>query len=771
MKNKISMFLVAAMIFIMSMPLGTASATNAMSSLSDIQGHWAQTTIEQWFNKKFISGNPDGKFKPNSSITRAELVALINRSFGFDVFKEVSFSDVGQKQWFYNDVAKGITAGYVTGYTDGTFKPNQNVSRQEIAVIVSKILKLKPSDSASKFPDTQSLPQWSRGHVGAIIDKDIIKGSKGYFNPMNNSTKAEAVVILDRALKQYNVVYNVAGTYGPQVGTEVIERDVIIDAPGVTLQNIEIKGNLTISSNVGEGDVFLKHVKVTGVTNVNGGGKNSVHFEDSIMVTVVVNKQNGEIRIVANGATVVQELTIQTGARIETSDLTTGEVNEVTLSSQLPAKSQVNLVGKFETVNILAQSIVVELAKGSVSNLNVEASSNQINTDKETSIINLILNAAVQVAGQGKIENATVNATGVALEVKPTSLKLGDSVTKDTPIIIGGTTTTAGDVSTPATSGGGGSGSGGNNGGGGSPVPDTTAPKFDYTNMKSIIESGEQFNFVVDENSTVFLVVGDIPTTKEYIELAIQENRARKAQAIANQPGVIDTTGLAVFSYNLFAEDAAGNRTPFSDVQVLAGANEPLEVIRSSTSDKEAFIYFNKKIFASGNEEELRSSVTSSVYGNEFRPLGVNDAVKIQINRLVVSFKVAFTGNDNTIKIAANTLKDSSGKLLDEEIIIDRIAGKISIQVEADTVNTGESVEFTSTGPTTVYLVRNDFIVTSQVEIENEVINLRATKVYVTDENIGKALLIETANSAGNLPAGQYKLVALGGNSVEVTIQ
>lgn len=104
-----------------SLPLGTVFA----SEVSDIQGSWAEAQISKWMEKGLISGYPDGGFKPDHSITRAELVALINKSFGFVELGERSFKDVKASDWYYSSLLAANAAGYIQGYSDGSFGPNK----------------------------------------------------------------------------------------------------------------------------------------------------------------------------------------------------------------------------------------------------------------------------------------------------------------------------------------------------------------------------------------------------------------------------------------------------------------------------------------------------------------------------------------------------------------------------------------------------------------------------------------------------------------------
>ena len=112
----------------------------AMAAPSDIAGHWAESVITQWQSKGLIQGYEDGTFKPGNTITRAEFVTLMNNAKGFWSEGSINFSDVKNGSWFYSAVARAVAAGYVKGYSDGSFKPGNTITRAEVTTIVNRML-------------------------------------------------------------------------------------------------------------------------------------------------------------------------------------------------------------------------------------------------------------------------------------------------------------------------------------------------------------------------------------------------------------------------------------------------------------------------------------------------------------------------------------------------------------------------------------------------------------------------------------------------------
>ena len=104
---------------IMTMIPGLAFGLEA----SDISGHWAEEKIQSWIDQELIKGYEDGTFKPENNITRAEFMTLVNGAFDYTETEEISFSDVAEDAWYAEAVKKAKAAGYITGYPDNTMRP------------------------------------------------------------------------------------------------------------------------------------------------------------------------------------------------------------------------------------------------------------------------------------------------------------------------------------------------------------------------------------------------------------------------------------------------------------------------------------------------------------------------------------------------------------------------------------------------------------------------------------------------------------------------
>jgi hypothetical protein len=415
MRSKISIVVIA-----LCLVFGMAFTAYA-APMPDIEKHWAKEQINAWVGKGLINGYEDGTFRPDNNITRAEFMALVNRAFNYQEKVEIDYKDVADTAWYADLIKIAQAAGYISGYEDGTMKPNNPISRQEAATIIMKILGLEEnSPGADRFKDATSIPAWSKGAVGAVASSGIMGGyPDGTFKAVNLIKRAEAVVALDKALKA-DVIYDKAGTYGPASGSEEISGNVIISAANVTLQNLVIEGNLTIDEAVGNGDVHLKQVTVKGDTYIYGGGKDSVYFIDCQTGKTYVLKDDGPVRIVVSGTTEINEIIAQSGLTVEEVNLTGEGIEGITVDKKVDGNIEINLRGvEVESLEINTEGVTVR-------------------TDRNTVIDKLVANEKTVFKGSGTIKDADINADGVTFDKMPDKYELAENVKPPTRSSSGG---------------------------------------------------------------------------------------------------------------------------------------------------------------------------------------------------------------------------------------------------------------------------------------------------------------------------------------------
>lgn len=149
----------------------------------------------------YLQGYEDGSFRPNAEITRAETAAVIAKvSSRYDPAQaySTSYTDVSESEWSASYVGFAEQQGLVTGYEDGTFRPEAPITRAEFAVMIARYLNLSPSEYTG-FADTQE--HWADGAISALAAIGMISGYEdGLFRPGQAITRAEAVKVINTIL-------------------------------------------------------------------------------------------------------------------------------------------------------------------------------------------------------------------------------------------------------------------------------------------------------------------------------------------------------------------------------------------------------------------------------------------------------------------------------------------------------------------------------------------------------------------------------------------
>ncbi len=168
-------------------------------SFTDIKSsHWAYDSVIYLSEKFILNGYFDGTFKPENNITRAEFAKIIVSATGsIDPYALSSFKDINKDEWYYSYVSTAYSMGYITGYPDGSFRPNDNITRADICTIVNRVLKAEKSSSATKFKDDSLIPSYAKDAVYALNSKGIINGYQdGTFSPLTFATRAQTAKII-----------------------------------------------------------------------------------------------------------------------------------------------------------------------------------------------------------------------------------------------------------------------------------------------------------------------------------------------------------------------------------------------------------------------------------------------------------------------------------------------------------------------------------------------------------------------------------------------
>lgn len=182
-------------------------STPATAGLTDIEGHWAEEEIVQLVETGIVTGYEDYQFKPNRFITRAEAVMMLSNAFATEssAGSTVGFSDIAAGHWAYEAIQTASAAGWIRGYPDQTFRPGQSLSRVEMAVLASKVLGVKLLDTDE--PPFEDIPDhhWALRILATLKQQGWVSGyPDGTFKPNQTASRAEFSYLLYQLYQQAN---------------------------------------------------------------------------------------------------------------------------------------------------------------------------------------------------------------------------------------------------------------------------------------------------------------------------------------------------------------------------------------------------------------------------------------------------------------------------------------------------------------------------------------------------------------------------------------
>ncbi|MCL6602130.1 MAG: S-layer homology domain-containing protein [Paenibacillus sp.] len=184
---------------------------------NDISKHWAKSDIELLSSKLVVKGTTDSSFSPDSNITRAEFAALLVRSLGLTSNGgSTTFTDVKSTDWYAEAINAAVQAKLVDGFTGNSFKPNDTITREQMAVMISRAItaigkandsSVIPNQALAKFKDKASISSWAQMAVAQSVDANIITGmTHETFVPSANASRAQAVVMLKRLMQHVQFI-------------------------------------------------------------------------------------------------------------------------------------------------------------------------------------------------------------------------------------------------------------------------------------------------------------------------------------------------------------------------------------------------------------------------------------------------------------------------------------------------------------------------------------------------------------------------------------
>lgn len=223
-------------------------------AFEDIEGHWAEKSICEMEKYKVINGYPDGSFRPDSEMTRAEFIKIVVNMLKLEKESSKYIPDVSRQDWYCSDIRKAVEAGIIQGDIEGYIHPNSNITREEAVVILSRAFKIIDNNNISKtYIDESEISSWAKDELNTFSKNGYLTGYEdSTIRPKDYIKRAETLTIIHRIIPNF---------LQADVYTGIISGNVLVNDNNVTLKNVTIDGTLIIPDYF-MNTLFIKDVEV-----------------------------------------------------------------------------------------------------------------------------------------------------------------------------------------------------------------------------------------------------------------------------------------------------------------------------------------------------------------------------------------------------------------------------------------------------------------------------------------------------------------------------
>ena len=300
MKKKRILALFLAAVSCLSLAVSASAANTVARKATDFRDFdrtaWYAEAVSAAVDNGLLYGKSATIIDPNGAMTRAEMAAIINRSFGCYKTADISqYKDVSKDKWYYKDIALAAQMGTYNGRSTSTMAPDAPISRQEAMTVVARALELDYDAYAktdlSVFSDRSEISNWALPYVRAMVGADYIHGRGKVLAPLDNITRAEFAQIFANIIGSY---ITVKGTYDKD-----IKGSVLIRTNEVMLKDMTVDGDLVIGCGAADGKITLDNVTVKGRLLVWGGGVAAIYCNNGTnMPAVVVARVDDAVKVI-----------------------------------------------------------------------------------------------------------------------------------------------------------------------------------------------------------------------------------------------------------------------------------------------------------------------------------------------------------------------------------------------------------------------------------------------------------------------------------------
>lgn len=402
--------------------------------------HWADPYLSQLMEWGVISQAQSQN--PDRALTRADFMGIVNRAYGYHEPGETPFEDIKETDWFYDDVGIAYNARYIKGTSPTTASPNDPLTRETATTILGRNMMLQESaGEILDFTDARRISTWAQGTIKSSLEHYLVSGyDDGTFRPQRNVSWGEMASMVTRLIGtplQEPGEYSLGGTFGNVTITSpgVTLRDTVVSGDlyitggvglgGIQLENVTVLGRIIASgtgTSEGGASILLRNVTA-----------------DELLVD---NLQDNEVSLQADGITEIGRTIVRTSAYIEDNTPEGMGLHMISLEGETYPEGEepedweppkLTLAGRIEEVVNRTPGSTVHVGSGTVAKLTVDEAAVDSNViiDRGAVVNELVLDTGVEVTGEGDIKKLVVNAPDCVVEMLPDEIEIRPGITAE----------------------------------------------------------------------------------------------------------------------------------------------------------------------------------------------------------------------------------------------------------------------------------------------------------------------------------------------------
>lgn len=218
----------------------------------DTENHWAESSIERWSSLGVINGY-EGYFRPDDTITRGEMAVILDRIIKYQTTTENTFTDL-DNNFYYDAILKVNAAGVMLGYNN-LVRPNDCITREEAGAMICRAFEITDSSNSGVYT-AETVSDWALTSMNSLSSLSYLNNIDGFKEHKGNITRAETVALLD------NIICELIFEGGEYSGE--YKGNVVINTSNVSLKNATVNGNVIITEGANGGNVTFTQVTLNG---------------------------------------------------------------------------------------------------------------------------------------------------------------------------------------------------------------------------------------------------------------------------------------------------------------------------------------------------------------------------------------------------------------------------------------------------------------------------------------------------------------------------